>query len=78
MKTTAFPVEYAQCAGMAGCTIVLGGVRYFSPIDDPQIYCPPASIPVLTAGPIPEPMATYVRGLIEGKLQACGRSLRPC
>jgi hypothetical protein len=68
--STSFPVYHASIQGVSGATIELGNVVYFSPVDDdPAIYAMPDTSLLIVKGQIPEPMATFVRAQIAGKLQ---------
>jgi hypothetical protein len=71
-KSTAFPVWYASWDQLPGCVIALGGITYFSPIDDTHIYSVPDGSALHIASRIAEPMATYVRGEIAAKFEQAG------
>jgi hypothetical protein len=69
---TPFPVWYASWDQRPGCVIALGGITYFSPVQDPHVYPVPDRSAVHIAGRIAEPLATYVRGEIAAKFAQAG------
>jgi hypothetical protein len=64
-----FPVWHASIQSISGCVVRLGGVTYFSPMDDATgIYVITDTSQLIVTGEISEPMASYVRSEIELKL----------
>jgi hypothetical protein len=71
-KATPFPVWYASWDQLPGCVITLGGITYFSPVEDAHIYPVPDGSALHIAGRIAEPMASYVRQEIATKFEQSG------
>jgi hypothetical protein len=69
-KPTAFPVWHASIQGISGCVVRLGGVTYFSPVEDPAIYVLSDLSQLIVTSELAEPIASFVRTEIEQKLQS--------
>jgi hypothetical protein len=63
-----FRVFYASIQSISGCVTSLGGVVYFSPMEDANIYILTDISQLMPSGEIAEPMASYVRREIACKL----------
>jgi hypothetical protein len=67
-EPTAFPVWHASIQSISGVVVRLGGVTYFSPMDDPSCYVITDTAQLIVTMEIGEPIASFVRTEICSKL----------